>query len=232
MLLFIPGELRSGNTSISVSIHHMLLFIWRKTNMNKLDYLRFNTSHVTLYRWPMTNSFSSFRRFNTSHVTLYHAGRTDEYFWLCGFNTSHVTLYRGMVFYSSIRIARFNTSHVTLYQIDVFFAVGRITFQYITCYSLSVTCNFTGWCTAFQYITCYSLSKHERKAGKDRTVSIHHMLLFISPQPWPFFFNWVRFNTSHVTLYHCRFCYELDEGVFQYITCYSLSAWSHSSSRP
>ena len=98
---------------------------------------RFNTSHVTLYRWFRQLSDKGYKvsihlmllfiealnivsyptkSFNTSHVTLYPI---DD-FAIDGlaerFNTSHVTLYHNRYRDSAVRQYCFNTSHVTLHR--------------------------------------------------------------------------------------------------------------------
>ena len=136
MLLFIL-ELRHFLTNLTrVSIHHMLLFIGkqplaieseetfqyitcyslsRKTNMNKLDYLRFNTSHVTLYLHCVHWFFYIFTGFQ--YITCY-------------------SLSRGLAVFT-VKPLCFNTSHVTLYPAENSKTVESNQFQYITCYSLS-----------------------------------------------------------------------------------------------
>ena len=103
------------------------------------------------------------------------------------------------------------------------FSFKLLSFQYITCYSLSRRAGsaLSGG-KGFQYITCYSLSVLWSDSSKGKSVSIHHMLLFIkSLFPWLTAFCFVSihhmllfitwgdkgntegkcFNTSHVTLY-------------------------------
>ena len=95
----------------------------------------------------------------------------------------------------------------------------------------------------FQYITCYSLSWPVRISTLQRQVSIHHMLLFIKGHLsnvckesgfntshvtlYPVtrtLFRWLMsFNTSHVTLYQAIMKKRVPFSRFQYITCYSLS---------
>ena len=97
---------------------------------------------------------------------------------------------------------------------------------------------------SFQYITCYSLSSCKTDCGGTFPVSIHHMLLFIGrmnghEQEESFVsihhmllfirftctLNRIRagFNTSHVTLYPEQPLLPIMKNKFQYITCYSLS---------
>ena len=97
-------------------------------------------------------------------------------------------------------------------------------FQYITCYSLSLTslCHF--WrSSSFQYITCYSLSRNEFSWQIWKFVSIHHMLLFIR------FLLYNNKISESVSIHHmllfildAQFSMAVAE-LFQYITCYSLS---------
>ena len=55
---------------ISISIHLMLLFIIISKPFSNL-LADFNTSHVTVYRFPCVVSSILSRYFNTSHVTVY-----------------------------------------------------------------------------------------------------------------------------------------------------------------
>ena len=119
----------------------------------------------------------------------------------------------------------FNTSHVTLYPVMACKATTKLSFQYISCYSLS------GWLQEeiekrkeFQYISCYSLSQPQAESflpvlhvsihlmllfirwlknveRKISYVSIHLMLLFILTTT-SLLDSFSSFNTSHVTLYH------------------------------
>ena len=76
-----------------------------------------------------------------------------------------------------------------------------LTFQYISCYSLSRN-RYPGtcYCCGFQYISCYSLSNHSFCTVCLITVSIHLMLLFIVGLS-ALGISVTCFNTSHVTLY-------------------------------
>ena len=99
---------------------------------------RFNTSHVTLYQKYPTYETTGGYRFNTSHVTLYHENidiiPANGY----RFNTSHVTLYRTENSMEWNGENSFNTSHVTLYPALLICANCGHSFQYISCYSLSL----------------------------------------------------------------------------------------------
>ena len=98
----------------------------------------FNTSHVTVYRFPPGFTISVNRYFNTSHVTVYHSGLDFacdfplfQYIscyclschlsrlWLqwLHFNTSHVTVYLGNETDSFYDETDFNTSHDTVYHV-------------------------------------------------------------------------------------------------------------------
>ena len=118
-------------------------------------------------------------------------------------------------------------------------------FQYISCYSLSIsgatgqefddrfnTSHVTLYlrisyrvssANAFQYISCYSLSITLTSIySLFLHVSIHLMLLFIYvPVGWSV--QKSCFNTSHVTLYRQGNCGYWIRTKFQYISCYSLS---------
>ena len=142
----------------------------------------------------------------------------------------------------------FNTSHITLYQTSgtgtdrrkqvsihlMLLFIGKgcsnfsclYTFQYISCYSLSINAKFISshkpvsihlmllfivaadrfpvLVAAFQYISCYSLSGVRIGHIQDTMdFSIHLMLLFIEKELYPYLLFY-GFNTSHVTLY--RYC--------------------------
>ena len=63
------GE-NTRNGEQNVSIHLMLLFIGADI-ADVRNLIRFNTSHVTLYRLRQIQLQTLISRFNTSHVTLY-----------------------------------------------------------------------------------------------------------------------------------------------------------------
>ena len=97
-------------------------------------------------------------------------------------------------------------------------------FQYITCYSLSF-CRVSApriFSVSIHHMLLFILRRSDR-ARLHLDVSIHHMLLFI--RTWQQTKALQRcFNTSHVTLYPKANQKAEDECMFQYITCYSLSA--------
>ena len=118
-----------------------------------------------------------------------------------GFNTSHVTLYRW-------KVNNFSTLFVSIHLMLLFIELIRklqeigYEFQYISCYSLSESCN--SWfpsTVTFQYISCYSLSDFRFSEDCSGRVSIHLMLLFIGKYYSSQTPEQNRFNTSHVTLY-------------------------------
>ena len=97
---------------------------------------------------------------------------------------------------------------------------------------------------SFQYISCYSLSMNANGDATAKNVSIHLMLLFIVLRILPRHFllrvsihlmllfimtpeytaaHNDGFNTSHVTLYQYAIILTVQERMFQYISCYSLS---------
>ena len=71
MLLFIQAESNFLLFGHGVSIHHMLLFIEIRSSASANLFLRFNTSHVTLYLASPFRHLLFRCCFNTSHVTLY-----------------------------------------------------------------------------------------------------------------------------------------------------------------
>ena len=142
--------------------------------------------------------------FNTSHVTLYQENLVGKSYSEERFNTSHVTLYPSPSFLNCTEYSCFNTSHVTLYLLRMNFPELR------------------------------------------KCVSIHLMLLFIPIVPLPLLFFllvsihlmllfilWIQKTSVLYTQVSIHlmllFIDDLDEEinslyVFQYISCYSLSA--------
>ena len=203
----------------------------------------FNTSHVTLYPVPEM-IYLPRDSFNTSYVTLYLQNKTHLEHQSFSFNTSHITLYRRnwkrrkkvtavsihlMLLFIKYGLSSgscgtlgFNTSHVTLYLEGEIIEEKPLTFQYISCYSLSISCPICFFRTVvsihlmllfirtpawplevnqrFQYISCYSLSRCRHRCCYIRSVSIHLMLLFIKLGYEDSDIE-LGFNTSHVTLY-------------------------------
>ena len=163
MLLFISISPALLSQHFDVSIHLMLLFIiFAQINCNFL--YSFNTSHVTLYQHLEQPSSSARSCFNTSHVTLYLPSLVGT------LSVINVSIHLMLLFIGE----HFNGQDVT------------ITFQYISCYSLSeiLHSDIDGtW--LFQYISCYSLSE------SGFLQEAEHLC----------------FNTSHVTLYHLRNLY-------------------------
>ena len=139
-------------------------------------------------------------RFNTSHVTLYQFSERTH-FWKVRVSIHLMLLFIVLPGRSMSHPDSFNTSHVTLYLWKLAWSPNHL---------------------AFQYISCYSLSHWIVNTKIQNNVSIHLMLLFISPGIHPFrnfcnvsihlmllFIVSVQlssvasdsFNTSHVTLY-------------------------------
>ena len=97
-------------------------------------------------------------------------------------------------------------------------------FQYISCYSLSVTLpdNYgTFW--KFQYISCYSLSMYESYSDHFKKEFQYISCYSLSVKAVQTFPVYTRFNTSHVTLYRLMQNSYQATSPFQYISCYSLS---------
>ena len=140
----------------------------------------------------------------------------------------------------------FNTSHVTLYPTSGWDLTSPVTFQYISCYSLSEMVKFDYYAIyMFQYISCYSLSVTVTEEFVPETgFNTSHVTLY--PQPFydrhqllqsfntshvTLYLLWINrwkairnsFNTSHVTLYRFPERNLRIRIQFQYISCYSLS---------
>ena len=141
------------------------------------------------------------------------------------FNTSHVTVYRSTIYINVTIYTDFNTSHVTVYHHKLLPFCPIFSFQYISCYCLSicpvfldssfldfntshvtvylyVVKGFQGDNLEFQYISCYCLSAPS-KYGNDKALSFQYISCYcLSELGYEYFL-------------------ELDE--FQYISCYCLS---------
>ena len=126
----------SNNTD--VSIHLMLLFI----AVLKEDFEQyFAFQYISCYslsgfvQYPIFNCNS----FNTSHVTLYLISRRKS------LQSSSVSIHLMLLFIGDADAAQsgdedsFDTSHVTLYLVQPDFYLLVDVFQYISCYSLSLT---------------------------------------------------------------------------------------------
>ena len=165
--------------TMNVSIHLMLLFIEKRhcisCNQRKFQYI------------------SCYSLSNFAGIGVTKNG---------GFNTSHVTLYQQSTW------TRMIIYHVSIHLMLLFIYVpnasqsDRITFQYISCYSLSgfrrSDSSFLP-CFNTSHVTLYRLRKISgRYAARS-------------------------FNTSHVTLYHMTKRQKDLRNQFQYISCYSLS---------
>ena len=139
----------------------------------------FNTSHVTLYQglWTSWRPHQSFQYI--SCYSLSPGGEKDT-------SRTTVSIHLMLLFINMLRCSRgikrrFNTSHVTLYR-----GTGK---------------KDGGLFTTFQYISCYSLSViYSSRSKAKNVVSIHLMLLFIILVGSSLSMK-KCFNTSHVTLY-------------------------------
>ena len=142
---------------MDVSIHHMLLFIFKARSCcrcsSAFQYITCYSlsvcpdvqffgykvfQYITCY--SLSNLQSSkiivCRSFNTSHVTLYPDGlEEDEYIYLFQYITCY-SLSWHLIHNGSPNLC-FNTSHVTLYHRGDINIRCVVKFQYITCYSLS-----------------------------------------------------------------------------------------------
>ena len=120
----------------------------------------------------------------------------------------------------------FNTSHVTLYRRCQNNGSNRPSFQYISCYSLSLQCRRNAIETYrfnTSHVTLYQTQPADQPITKTGFNTSHVTLYPISMSLS--FVMWASFNTSHVTLYHAGRMEPGDEQWFQYISCYSLSVY-------
>ena len=200
MLLFI-GVLRgSWLDSISVSIHHMLLFIAPAFSADRL-LLCFNTSHVTLYRFRVflytwhyfvsIHHMLLFINFNMAAQTL-----KDKFQYITCYSLSgpHSPL--------QLKISGFNTSHVTLYRRT---QPWEDYFLFVSIHHMLLFIRRTDNQRGIRkHVSIHHMLLFICKPGKQSSpggqVSIHHMLLFISLITNRLLLK-MSFNTSHVTLY-------------------------------
>ena len=224
----------------------MLLFIDPAFYQINILPVCFNTSHVTLYRYFRTVQISQthvsihlmllfigFRRNGRypengfqyiSCYSLSHWRRRYTATKNC-FNTSHVTLYHDLDHIKETVDESFNTSHVTLYRANTIFIVVIVAvFQYISCYSLSMTRYRMLWMFHrfnTSHVTLYLESSINRSVILH--VSIHLMLLFITCSVvcmcmiW-----WFQYISCYSLSFHKDRRGVFDR-MFQYISCYSLS---------
>ena len=143
--------------------------------------VRFNTSHVVIYRSCTFNASSSDSSFNTSHVVIYHAHAPAfplchkfQYISCCYLSrscqrtlqTCFVSIHLMLLFIIVVTVLEhlfrqsFNTSHVVIYQKTLpRFCTRPSMFQYISCCYLSTGDTPTSSeGSAFQYISCCYLS--------------------------------------------------------------------------
>ena len=120
-----------------ISIHLMLRFIRFPRQWKRLEF-RISIHLMLRFIYMLSCLYEIYRNFNTSHVTVY---------------LKNSALKLGTTMY-------FNTSHVTVYpQAFISKQIGKISFQYISCYGLSEnSLSPDSGDLLFQYISCYGLS--------------------------------------------------------------------------
>ena len=200
MLLFITMPIWMFLDWLGFNTSHVTLYL---SNVFIIDVFNtcFNTSHVTLYRWYVLYSMFGWDGFNTSHVTLYHYQDQEGGIW---FEFQYISCYSlsGFMGNGQNIIKRFNTSHVTLYRNTRCGGEGKsIVSIHLMLLFIELRKQLKKAKEGFQYISCYSLSESPSDYKFERRVSIHLMLLFI----------------------HSGWLQEEMEKRFQYISCYSLS---------
>ena len=137
----------------------MLLFILVSTPHLSNNPLCFNTSHVAIYRSPLSRWMLRSPRFNTSHVAIYRRKSTEVEDSKHSFNTSHVAIYLLLHLPLLWLSPCFNTSHVAIYRIVE-------------------TCSCTVLSVSIHLMLLFIFTKTLQSSGAKR-VSIHLMLLFI-----------------------------------------------------
>ena len=177
----------------------MLLFIKMSVWMMVAP-IYFNTSHVTVYpaAAPSALSIAEFQ-----YISCYCLSRSLIWILIMKaisihlmllFIEGYIKIYEG--------IGHFNTSHVTVYRVCRSMYVRRSTFQYISCYCLSV---WRLWVDRTYYISIHLMLLFidiiRMKWHIQSIISIHLMLLFIA--------RYLR------RIHNLR--------SFQYISCYCLS---------
>ena len=201
MLLFILSACNATYKCFFISIHLMLLFIVPSPNFPspspKFQYISCYCLSQHCSQFPVNSP-----NFNTSHVTVYRfpPGFTisvNRYF-----NTSHVTVYRGATITRTQSGKYFNTSHVTVYRIPDTDEAFEMVFQYISCYCLSNSIQpLKSLFVKFQYISCYCLSDLQIFLLHClRNFNTSHVTVYRFPPGFTISVN-RYFNTSHVTVY-------------------------------
>ena len=142
----------------TVSIHHMLLFICSQGYCSPLVRSRFNTSHVTLYRFPDIKNQKT-NVVSIHHMLLFIIYERLEY--------GHWELFQYITCYSlSGLFAKFyNLTHVSIHHMLLFidlapvnpYIVPRVSIHHMLLFIIIQELN-NEQLTMFQYITCYSLS--------------------------------------------------------------------------
>ena len=178
MLLFIHRTESLWRWLYRVSIHLMLLFIWKRLLLHFLQ-IRFNTSHVTLYHHDKR---CFFRIWRFQYISCYSLSqmRLRRCISTNGFNTSHVTLYQTWSGWKRDSIS------VSIHLMLLFILTPGDQCVSDKCVSIHLMLLFISGilCTAlavasFQYISYYSLSDSCKWRQILYHVSIHLMLLFI-----------------------------------------------------
>ena len=135
----------------------MLLFIFFDRFI-VFRYQNFKTSHVIVYRGIMSIDLQNAIFQNISCYCLSLEKKTFRGTHR-NFKTSHVIVYPIATTLINNRYQYFKTSHVIVYRSKRHWCTGRITFQNISCYCLSVVdLQHIFIVNIFQNISCYCLS--------------------------------------------------------------------------
>ena len=179
ILLFILEAMVGIYLNTFVSIHLMLLFIFFWTGY---PHVQGNVSIHLMLLFILEGVQISMDDSLFQYISCYSLSRAVDIME----TASVVSIHLMLLFINMLRCSRgikrrFNTSHVTLYR-----GTGK---------------KDGGLFTTFQYISCYSLSViYSSRSKAKNVVSIHLMLLFIILVGSSLSMK-KCFNTSHVTLY-------------------------------
>ena len=179
MLLFIPGYRWTSRASILfqyISCYSLSnLLIMKRYCKNMFQY-------ISCYSLSMTSKHYKYFQPKFQYISCYSLSR--KYPW-GNQREIGVSIHLMLLFILRQKTTDrtdgcFNTSHVTLYRRWTFQNRWQWTFQYISCYSLSIPEDVQDKIKKlFQYISCYSLSVWSSLSFLKWFVSIHLMLLFI-----------------------------------------------------
>ena len=201
MLLFISIRLVSSISAQSVSIHLMLLFISLCRQILLPD------SPVSIHLMLLfieKQRIAGESKGKFQYISCYSLSSVDTARSLVKMKFQYISCYS----LSKTSCPKSLTMGVSIHLMLLFigtlnpWTTGTMVFQYISCYSLSnAESGIHFHAHAFQYISCYSLSarqaEYEHMRFTFQYISCYSLSVIERLQKD----GYVRFNTSHVTLY-------------------------------